>query len=274
MIRHFLNPPNWFTSASIFCSSYAMMMLVAAGGAPDAETLRRACILVVFGGVFDLLDGRVARVMNRYTEFGVQLDSIADIISFGVAPALLAYAWKLQYLGVIGAGAAFFYVLCASYRLARFNVSTIRRDWSLEGHSQGLTTTMAGGTLVTLVWVSNGVLSEVLRLTGPTIAIVTAGFGLLMVSSVPFRNFRDMKVNRKARVFFALALALCLAGAVVYDVSMLFGVGGALYVTAGLLDGLVVMVHRRLAGEKLPGDDEEAELDALDGELVPIEDDA
>ena len=101
MIRHFLNPPNWFTAASLFCSTYARALILSAAPAPDADVMARACVLVIFGGVFDMMDGRVARVMNRYSEFGVQLDSIADVVGFGLAPALLAYVWKLQELGAV-----------------------------------------------------------------------------------------------------------------------------------------------------------------------------
>lgn len=263
MIRHFLNPPNWFTSASIFCSVYAMTLLI--GAEVGSDTLRHACVLVVFGGIFDMLDGRVARRLNRYSEFGVQLDSIADIISFGVAPALLAWAWLLHDLGGIGAAATFMYVLGAAFRLARFNVNTQHEDWELKGHSQGLTSTMAGGSLVTFVWLANGYLEHVLVPTPWQLAVLVGALGFLMVSSIPYRNFKDYGVNRRARRFFALALAACLAGALVAkQFSGLFGVGAFLYLTVGTIDGVVVAVWRRNGGLKLPGDDEEADLDALD----------
>ncbi|MCO4743727.1 MAG: CDP-diacylglycerol--serine O-phosphatidyltransferase [Proteobacteria bacterium] len=263
MIRHFLNPPNWFTSASIFCSVYAMTLLI--GVEADSETLRHACVLVVFGGIFDMLDGRVARRLNRYSEFGVQLDSIADIISFGVAPGLLVWSWLLHELGGIGAFMAFWYVLCAAFRLARFNVNTQNNDWEFAGHSQGLTSTMGGGSLVTFVWLANGYLEDVLVPTAWQLGVLTLAIGFLMVSSIPYRNFKDYAVNRKARRFFALALAACLGGALfAKQFAGLFGVGAFLYMTVGTFDGVFVAVWRRLGGLKLPGDDEEAELDRLD----------
>lgn len=262
MIRHFLNPPNWFTSASIFCSVYAMTLLM---NSPDAETIRHACILVVFGGIFDMMDGRVARRLNRYSEFGVQLDSIADIISFGVAPGLLAWAWQLKELGGIGAFIAFWYVLCAAFRLARFNVNTQHDDWELPGHSQGLTSTMAGGSLVTFAWLANGYLEGVLVPTAWQLGALVFALGFLMVSSIPYRNFKDYGVNRRARRFFALAMAACVGGAIfAKQLSGLFGVGAFLYLTVGTVDGVVVAVLRRMGGLKLPGDDEEAALDQLD----------
>ncbi len=160
MIAHFLNPPNWFTAASIFCSVTALSMLVGPDG-NAADTLARAAVLVIFGGIFDMMDGRVARLTKRESAFGVQLDSIADIVGFGVAPAILAYAWVLHELGTVGAVVAFWYTLCAAFRLARYNVNTETREWSLKGHSQGLTSTMAGGVLVSTVWVFSDFLVEV-----------------------------------------------------------------------------------------------------------------
>jgi len=249
MIKHFLNPPNWFTAASIFCSIYAMCLVMAA---PEVtpETLSRACVLVIFGGIFDLLDGRVARMTKRFSEFGVQLDSIADIVGFGVAPALLAWAWMLKDMGPIGVAITFWYVLCAAFRLARFNVDTSEKTWSLQGHSQGLTSTMAGGCLVTLIWVSNGYLAGV-HVPGFVVAGLVASLGLLMVSSIPFRTFRDLRRNRVARRLIGVGLASCLFGAVFLDPSMWWGVGALGYLTVGLLDGLVVAIHQRILSRAL-----------------------
>ncbi len=239
MIRHFLNPPNWFTSASIFCSVYAMSLLLAPGE-PTSRIFTQACVLVVFGGIFDLLDGRVARLTNRYTDFGVQLDSIADIIGFGVAPAMLAWTWSLHELGGVGVAVTFWYVLCAAFRLARFNVATERESWPFLGHSQGLASTMSGGILVTLIWVANGYLAGRMNLSPAVFASFVALLGYLMVSSIPFRNFKDFRQNITARRLMGVALACCLTGALAFDPSMWWGVGGGLYLTAGLVDGLVV----------------------------------
>lgn len=249
MLQHFLNPPNWFTSASIFCSTYAMALLLSPGE-PTPETYVQACVLVVFGAIFDLLDGRVARLTNRYTEFGVQLDSIADIIGFGVAPAMLAWSWALHELGAFGFAVAFWYVTCAAFRLARFNVDSAYNTWSLPGHTQGLTSTMAGGIVVTAIWVANGYLGG-FHVPPAAAAILVAVLGYLMVSSVPFRNFKDLRQNVNARRLFAVALACCLTGAVAFDPSMWWGVGAALYLTAGTIDGVVVALVNGFLGQAL-----------------------
>jgi len=257
VIRHFLNPPNWFTSASLFCSTYAMALLITGDG--GSAVLSKACVLVIFGGVFDLLDGRVARLTGRFSEFGLQLDTIADVVGFGVAPALIVYTWCLQDLGMMGALVAFWYVLATAFRLARFNVAKAEEGWGLRGHSQGVTSTMAGGSLVTLVWVCNDYLLGVFAPSALTVAAIVAFVGLLMVTSIPFRNFRDLRDNKIARRWMALALASCLIGAVALDISMWWGIGAVLYLTLGLADGIVVAIHhRRLSKALLLDEIEEA----------------
>lgn len=268
MIKHFLNPPNWFTSASIFCSSYAMALLIAS---PEAtpEVLARACVLVIFGGIFDLLDGRVARMTGRYSQFGVQLDSIADIIGFGVAPAMIAWAWALKDLGPLGVGVTFWFVLSTAFRLARFNVAAETSSWPLRGHSQGLTSTMSGGALVTYVWVCNGYLHDLVAPPAWFTGGVVAFLGLLMVSSIPFRNFKNLRASRAARRFLGLGLASCLAAAVLFDPSMWWGAGAALYVGIGLIDGLVTAAHQRLLSRALLIDEifEEMQME-IDDEIL------
>jgi CDP-diacylglycerol--serine O-phosphatidyltransferase len=264
LIRHFLNPPNWFTAASIFCSVYAMALVIAAPE-PTSKTLVTASVLVIFGGIFDLLDGRVARMTNRFTEFGVHLDSIADALGFGLAPALLAWSWALKDLGPIGVAVTFWYVLSATFRLARFNVDQATQSWPLDGHSQGLTSTMAGGSLVTFVWVANGWLAGVVTVPPIAVAVLVVSLGFLMLSSIPFRNFKDLRDNRRARRMLAVFLAACLAGAVVLDPSMWWGVGAALYLSLGLVDGIVTAVwHHRLSHALL--------LDELDDALADGDD--
>lgn len=269
MIRHFLNPPNWFTSASIFCSTYALMLM--AGGPVDDAVLRRACVLVVFAGIFDLLDGRVARITNRYTEFGVQLDSIADIVGFGVAPALIAWTWKLNELGPIGVVTTFFFALCAAFRLARFNVGKLDEEnikWELAGHSQGLTSTMAGGILVTATWVANSYLSA-RSVPAWTVAVFTVWLAFLMISRLPMRNFRDLRQNLLARRLLGVGLAACAIGFVVHP-SLLFGIGALIYLTFGVIDGVVVAVHHSVLKKALLADEFEQ---AFEGSLYDDYDD-
>ena len=109
--------PNLFTLAALFCGFYAIVM--AMGNQYEASALG-----VFFAMVLDSLDGRVARMTNTQTAFGAQMDSLADMVSFGAAPALIVYEWVLRDLGRWGWFAAFVYCACAALRLARFNVNT------------------------------------------------------------------------------------------------------------------------------------------------------
>src|SRR6185436_11684877 len=118
MLKHFLNPPNWFTGASLFCGMYSIVLSMGLEGEPN---FYRAASMILFAAVFDLLDGRVARITKTGSAFGTQLDSLIDMVSFGIAPALLLYAWGLEALGTLGLVGAFLFALCVSFRLARFN---------------------------------------------------------------------------------------------------------------------------------------------------------
>ena len=89
MLRQFLNPPNWFTAASMFCGLYSIVLATGVGG---DQNFYRAGLMILFAGVFDTIDGSVARLTKTGSEFGVQLDSLVDVVSFGIAPAILLYA--------------------------------------------------------------------------------------------------------------------------------------------------------------------------------------
>jgi len=223
-----------------------MATLAAAGADPSGKVLTRACVLIVFGGIFDLLDGRVARLTERFSDFGVQLDSIADIVGFGVAPALLAWNWKLHQLGTLGVFITFFWVVCAAFRLARFNVEATKKDstWQYKGYEEGLTSTMAGGALVSFVWVANTYGRDTMHVTAAHVAILAVSLALLMISSFPMADFRDLRRNRFARHITAVFLAACLTG-LLFDPSMLFGIGAALYLSYSMAEGTFAIVRRR-----------------------------
>ena len=243
MLNHFLNPPNWFTAASLACSSYAMMRL--AGHQPDAHDIATSCWLVALGGLFDALDGRVARLLGRFSEFGTQLDSIADIVGFGVAPAIIMYTWKLHELGPVGVACAIWFAIAAAFRLARFNVGVSEGSWPLKGHAQGLTITMAGGLLVTVGWVCNGFLVGRGDPPPALIAGLCVVFGLGMVSSLPTIDFKDVKTNRYARVLLGSSLTSALIAAIFVHPSMFFAVNGSIYVAVGTIDMIVTAIRKR-----------------------------
>src|SRR5579871_3356115 len=117
--------PNLFTLASVFCGFFAITLCSAQ---PSIEQLYQAAIAICFAFFFDLTDGRVARLTKTQSDLGLQLDSLADLLSFGCAPALLVYKWGLSRFGLWGVVIAFVYVAAAALRLARFNVLAMRAD--------------------------------------------------------------------------------------------------------------------------------------------------
>ena len=207
------------TLAAVFCGFSAIRLMAGPEAGPDA--FYRAAVLLIFAMFFDLLDGRVARLTKTQSAFGLQLDSLADVISFGVAPALLMYQWVLHRLGLGGLFAAFSFVACAAIRLARFNVLTTSESGAPVAPGKyivGLPSPPAAGVLISLV-LANHTLNDGLSAppyTGPILGL-TVLVALLMVSTVRFRSFKDLRPN-SASMFLVVA---GLAGAVV--VWLLFG---------------------------------------------------
>ena len=166
--------PNFFTLANIGFGFFSM--LSAAQG-----NFTRACVLLFCAAICDLLDGRLARILDASTEFGMQLDSLSDAISFGIAPALLVYFAVLDRLGVLGAVLAIAYVLTAVIRLARYNVDD---GSTLSGVTfEGMPTPIAAGYILSFIMVRDSL----------PLAVVAGGTGLiavLMVSKLKIPKFR------------------------------------------------------------------------------------
>jgi CDP-diacylglycerol--serine O-phosphatidyltransferase len=257
MLRHFLNPPNWFTSASLFCGLYAIVLATGVEGEPN---FYRASLVILFAAVFDMLDGRVARMTGRGTDFGVQLDSLVDMVSFGLAPAVLLYAWGIHTLGTLGLVGAFVFALCGAFRLARFNIGA---DGETHDHTEGLTITMAGATVAAAVMAHAA--SGRTAVEHPwNVWVLALVMGLLMVSRVPYRSAGSMRLSRESMLGLALALGLILAIAVRYRFSTAFIAVLGAYVVSGPLEAII----RRKRVEVVP--DEDLGTDPLD-EPVEIE---
>src|SRR5512136_3184853 len=141
-------PPNLFTVSSIFLGFYSMTL---SAGDPSPAQLYRAALAIFFAIFFDMFDGRVARMTRTQSDFGVQLDSLADVVSFGAAPALLVYKWALAPMGFLGLFVSFSFAACGALRLARFNVLAARGDKGSSRFFVGLPIPLAAGTIVALV---------------------------------------------------------------------------------------------------------------------------
>lgn len=197
--------PNLFTLSSIFCGFYATLLCATD---PGADTFYRASLLIVFAMFFDTIDGRVARLTRTQSAFGVQIDSLADIISFGVAPALLVYQWSLHSLDTIGALAAFAFTACGAIRLARFNVLAMGTSGAPKRPSKyipGLPIPGAAGILVSLIVANHTVAGHLGGAPVLVLAVVLA-LSFFMVSTIKFRSFKDVKLGW--RTFLSVGLAV------------------------------------------------------------------
>ncbi|MBS1111394.1 MAG: CDP-diacylglycerol--serine O-phosphatidyltransferase, partial [Anaeromyxobacteraceae bacterium] len=179
--------PNLFTVSSIFLGFYSMTL---SAGDATPEQLYRAALAIFFAIFFDMFDGRVARMTRTQSDFGVQLDSLADVISFGAAPALLVYKWALAPMGFLGLFLSFSFAACGALRLARFNVLAARGDKASHRFFTGLPIPLAAGALVSVV------IAHYRHYLGPTepsahvpIAVMVALLAFLMVSTVRYRTF-------------------------------------------------------------------------------------
>ena len=245
MLKHFLSPPNWFTSASIFCGFYAIML--AASNPNDPAVFYQAGLLIGFAGIFDMLDGRVARMTKTESEFGVQLDSLADVVSFGVAPAVLVYRWGLDSLGYAGLAAAFIFVLCGVFRLARFNVGASAHE-EFES-SRGLTITMAGGTLAAMVMFHAAIGATFVKNPfGPLATIVV--LALLMVSNVPYPTTKALRLPRWGKAALAVFMGCVVAVGVFYDISFIVLPVMVAYSAAGPISAALGFTRKRVRARR------------------------
>jgi len=203
--------PNLFTTAALFCGFYAIT-------AAFNERYELAAVVIFVAMILDGMDGRVARLTNTESEFGAHYDSMADMVSFGVAPALVVYVWSLSSLGKLGWFAAFVYAAGGALRLARFNAQLETAD---KRYFQGLPSPSAAAILAGLVWVATeyGFEGQVLSYT---VLVVTIMTGLLMVSNFPYYSFKDINLRGKVPFVVAIAVMLCFALIFAHPPVMLF----------------------------------------------------
>jgi CDP-diacylglycerol--serine O-phosphatidyltransferase len=229
--------PNLFTLAALFGGFYAIVMAM-------NGRFENAAIGIFAAAVLDSLDGRVARMTNTQSAFGEQMDSLSDMVSFGAAPALIAYIWALKGLDKLGWIAAFVYCAGAALRLARFNtnIGTVDKRWF-----QGLPSPAAAALVIGLVWVMDDA-----GWSPPSdrwLAWVTFGFtlyaGLTMVTNVPFYSFKDVSLRKTVPFIVPVAIVLGFAIITVHPPLVLF----TLFAVYGL-SGYAVYGWRKYKGQR------------------------
>lgn len=214
--------PNLFTTAALFSGFYAIIH--AMGGHYES-----AAMAIFVAGLFDGMDGRVARMTNTQSAFGAEFDSLSDMVSFGVAPALVMFSWALHDLGKFGWICAFIYCVSAAFRLARFNVQLDVVD---KRYFIGLASPLAAAIVAAFVWVGvdNNLMEEFTWLPLAA-AFVTVAAGFLMVSNVKYYSFKELD---RSRVPFVVMLPIVLGfGIVMYNLPVGILAAALLYAAAG-----------------------------------------
>jgi CDP-diacylglycerol--serine O-phosphatidyltransferase len=243
--------PNLFTLSGLCCGIYAVAACL---GQPDDQDFHRAALAIIVGMFFDAIDGRVARLTRTQSAFGMQLDSLSDLVAFGVAPAVLVYRWTLwefdHRLGLFVAGA---YVCAGAIRLARFNVIAERAAATDSGPGKyilGMPIPTAAGVLVSLV-VLNRALGGHLREAKHLFLVLCLVLAVLMVAPVRFRSFKDLKLNRRTVLALSLVFLTSAALAVYLRPSVVLIWLLTCYVLLGLGEavlGLSLKISQRRRG--------------------------
>jgi len=213
--------PNLFTTGCLFSGFYAILSAM-------SGQFEQAAIAIFFAMILDGLDGRVARLTNTASEFGVQYDSLADMVSFGLAPALIIYQWAFIDLGKLGWAIAFAYVASTALRLARFNTQAEVAD---KRFFQGLPSPAAAAVIAALVWV--GVDNSI---AGADVAvfmvIITIAMGVMMVSNILFYSFKEVHFKGKVP-FYSIIIVVLVLGLASLDISKALLLVFGLYALSG-----------------------------------------
>jgi CDP-diacylglycerol---serine O-phosphatidyltransferase len=278
--------PNLFTLASVFCGLYSIVLtarLGEDGGASDEQLLYKASLAIVFGLLFDGADGRIARLTKTQSDLGMQLDSLADVITFGVAPAMLVYRWGLLELGRFGLVVAFVFTACGALRLARFNVLAMREQAEKAKQDKpdkpaakapgeakkkpaqfiGLPIPIAANMIVALVLTNHAI--GVTKISNhAAIAAFVLVLSYLMISRIRFRSFKDLQLNKRNVAVIIGIAALAIVMFVRINGPAVLMALMSLFVLLGLAEELVFFRRRRREelAEKQKGepDDDEAEV--------------
>ena len=213
--------PNLLTTGNLFCGFYGIVAAI-------NHNFRTAAIAILFACLFDILDGKVARLTGSNSRFGVEYDSLADLVAFGVAPAVLVYLWALKPFGRLGWVAAFLFVACGALRLARFNVQvgSVSKKYFVGLPIPGAALMVA--TTVLFFYRMGG--------SGPTkhflLLAMAYLLGFLMVSSIPFNSFKEFDGFQRMP-FRTLFIIVLLFSVIAVQPSIMLFTFGLVYVSSG-----------------------------------------
>jgi CDP-diacylglycerol--serine O-phosphatidyltransferase len=245
--------PSLLTSLSLLAGVYSLIATL------NGDFTNAAWAILV-SGIFDGLDGRVARLTHSTTKFGVEYDSLSDVIAFGVAPGILLYWWALRPLGRWGWLAGFLYVACGAIRLARFNVQVNTVE---SKYFQGLPIPAAAGLVATvIIFLSHvGIEPQMVQIPLLIIAYLLA---FLMVSTVKFNSFKDLQLARRKPFNAVIVVLLLIFFIVSAPQIMLFSLCFA-YVLSGPTTQVVHMFKKRQTVAAAPGESAQTRVETKHG---------
>ena len=220
--------PNLFTTASLFAAFYSIVASMQA-------QYEVAVIAIFIGMIADTLDGRIARLTNTQTAFGAQYDSLSDMVTFGVAPALLLYSFALHSLGKLGWLVAFTYTAAVALRLARFNIQVEKID---KRYFQGLACPAAAALVSSFAWFcyQNELTNKFIVIIAASIMLIAS---MLMVSNIRYYSFKEIDFKGKVPFLYLLLMVIIFV-AIAAEPSIVLFIGVVIYILSGL-------VHTRLA---------------------------
>jgi CDP-diacylglycerol--serine O-phosphatidyltransferase len=234
--------PSVLTTFGLFAGFYSIIASI-------NGDFTLAAISIMVAMLWDTLDGRVARLTYTHSAFGAEYDSLADLVSFGLAPALLVYLWGFSGLGRFGWLAAFVYLTCAALRLARFNTQVGSAD---KRYFQGLPSPAAAGVIASMIWLKIWTYaffdSDVISIGYYLGAGITIVCGLLMVSNVRYYSFKELDA-KKASFRFLLGIVLSLI-VLLYKPNIVLFTGFFLYMLSGPFITVVGLNKRRIEKKK------------------------
>jgi len=236
--------PNTFTALNMACGFAAILH-------GFHGEFYKACMFIILGAVFDMVDGRVARMTNTQSAFGEQFDSMSDLVSFGVSPAIVYYFRFLDEAGRPGMVAAFFFILCGALRLARFNANI---DKNKSDYFQGLPIPGGATAVVAMILVSLN-LEEIKNYKPITVGYLLF-YAVLMISNIPFPSFKKSEWAKKNKKQVLMVIFLVLASLFIYEEVMI-----PVIITFYVIISLIYFLTHRKRFEGIFEWQEEPELD-------------
>jgi len=237
--------PNFFTTGNLFCGFWAIISVF-------QERFFYAAIAILLASVFDILDGKVARLSGATSKFGIQYDSLADLVSFGIAPALLAFSWALRPYGRFGWLAAFLFVVCGALRLARFNVQTSSGEVK---YFKGLPIP-AAASMIALTILLYLRLIETGWVKDIVILVMIYILAFLMVSNIRYFSFKEFNLAKRKPFSIFIFVVLSMIVIVMEPTIVLFGFV-LFYVFSGPVNMLMAWHKKRTLRRMEPVPDED-----------------